>query len=173
MPRTKPTKRPAPDKPSAPALSINLPGGGRAVFYAQSELTPRRTRDLDVQLTHLGPRMQELAAAREVTAPDGTTDESEHLPGAPVTISEEEATKFAAVNDLAAWVYLKELRDKNGRRMPLPETVDDVLDLPLPVYRAVVAHAGQLVAASLGDEFSSAALDDVDDLDDADPDLPT
>jgi hypothetical protein len=162
-------------KTGAPALDIPLPGGGRALFYSQAELTPRRTRDLDVLLTHLGPRMRDLAYASEVLSADGATLAAATLPGPAVQISRDEAAEFAQLNDLAAWVYLKDMRDSSGQRRPLPDTVDGMLDLPTPIYKALVAHAAELVAASMadGDQWTVAALDDVDDADDADPDLPT
>lgn len=172
MSNTRKTAKPKPPKAADVELDIPLPGGERAIFYGQSELTPRRTRALDVQLTHLSPRMRQIAAARQVVAPDGAeVDPRAVLDGPQVAISEDEAAKFAAVNDLAAWVYLKDLRDRSGRRLPLPDSVDDVLDWPTPRYEAIVAHAAKLVAANMGDRFAIDTLGD--DLDEADEDLPT
>lgn len=154
--------------PAAPELDIPLPGGGRALFYSQAELTPRRTRDLDVMLTRLGPRMQQLAHARQVATAAAAAAVSA-LPSE--ILSEPEAAAFNDLNVLAAWVYLKERRDTAGQKLAALESADDVFDLPRPHYKAIVAHAAELVAADMVDQFSVDALPD--DLDEADPDLPT
>lgn len=149
-------------------LIIPVPGG-QARFYSQAELTPRRTRALDVMLTHLGPRMQELAAAQQVTAANGDTVADPVRPGPAAYISEDEAEKFNELNDIAAWVYLKSWTVDRQ----LPADVDEILDLPTPLYRAIVNHAAKLVAATVyADQFTVDALPDDPD-EEADPDLPT
>lgn len=160
-----PTGKPG-GQPAIP-LILTVPGG-HARFYSQDELTPRRTRALDVQIAHLGPRMHQLAVASQVTGPGGAADTSTVLTGPSASITEEEADKFAALNDLAVWVYLKSWTV--GR--DLPATPDDVLDLPTPLYQVLVDHAAKLVAASVaGDTFTVEGLPD-DDAE-VDLDLPT
>ena len=114
--------------------------------------------------------MQQLAHARQV-ATSGDATSVAALPSE--ILSAEEGAAFNDVDVLAAWVYLKERRDPAGRTLPDLDTSDDVFDLPRPHYNAIVAHAAELVAADMADQFSAAALDDPDDLDEADPDLPT
>lgn len=170
MPRTKPTKKTPAGGGQRDDVPLIIPvPGGSARFYAQRELTPRRTRALDVQLTRFGPRMRQLAVAEQVIAPDGTLDTSAVLDGPAMVITEDEAESFAAINDLAAWVYLKSWTLDRA----LPETPDDVLDLPTPLYNTLVAHAARLVAHNLTaqDDFTVAGLGD--DIDEADEDLPT
>lgn len=152
-----------------PPIPLILPvPGGQARFYSQDELTPRRTRALDVQIAHLGPRMHQLAVASQVTTADGAVDTSSVLPGPQATISQAEAEAFAALNDLAVWVYLKSWTVDR----PLPETPDDVLDLPTPLYAVLVDHAAKLVAGQLaGDTFTVDGLPDGDG--EPDLDLPT
>lgn len=145
MPRTKPTTRPAPSKPGSDGvpLTLNLPGGGQATFYAEHELTPRRTRALEVKITALSSLLDRLANARKVTAGDGTVDVSDVLPGAVVEVTEEQAGQLSELNDLAAFAYLKDWTlDRD-----LPASPDDLLDLPILIYRALVEHAAKLLVA--------------------------
>jgi hypothetical protein len=160
MPRTKPTTRKPPSKPTAATLTIDLPGGGRATFRAEHELTPRHVRPLEELAVTMMPLLQRL------TPDDGDTADTD---GAEVT--DDQAGRLSRMNDLAVLAYLK-----SWTLGDVPAPVDGLLDVPLAAYRAVREKASELhqqYQKGQADRFTVASLDDVDDLDDADPDLPT
>lgn len=159
-----------PARPAKPLLVLDLPGGARARFHAPNELTPRRTRQLDILMAELGPLIGKVTIASRVAR--GETVDDRDLPGEPLTLTRQQATDLAELNDVVAWTYLKHVEDPSGERREYA-TVDDLLDAPAPVYKAVVVHAAQLHAEHMVADggFGVDALPD--DLDEADPDLPT
>lgn len=162
---------PAPAAQAGPLLVLDLPdGAGRARFYAQKELTPRRTRQLDILTGHMGPLMARVALA--VSVANGTAVDTRDLPGEPLELTRQQAADFAELNDVAAWTYLKSIVNEDDKVIFNDKsTIDDVLDLPTPVYDAIVKHAGALLAAGRMAGFTVDSLPD--DLDEADEDLPT
>ena len=146
-------------------LVIPIPGG-QAKFYDPAKLTPRRTRELEIIGAEILPRMQEIANAAQVSADGVTPDVSTVLGGPDVRLSRDELRTFMEFQEAAAWAFLESWTLDE----PLPASPDDLQDLPRDVYEAITRHAAKLtVATDVG--FSIEALGD--DLDEADPDLPT
>lgn len=149
-------------------LVIPVPGG-LAKFFKPGDLTPRRTRELEVIGAELMPRIQELARAQRVMVDGRVVDESGVLTGPPVGLTRDEIRQFMEFQEASAWAFLESWTIDR----PLPQTPDDFQDLPRALYDAVMEHASKLSFANMSeDQFTVDALPD--DLDgDVDPDLPT
>lgn len=143
--------------------------GGNATFYTADEITPRRGREVEKLMLQMGDLLQRIRSASKVTAPDGTvsdkTDDPEYS-GLPIMLTEVEADLFAKLTDVITWAYLQSWTVKvpAGNALidlPIPVTPDALLDLPGPLYRALIA-VGQKIAAGKIEEFdvSTAALED-------------
>lgn len=166
MPRTKPATRKPPSKPTPTGLTINLPGGGRATFRAEHELTPRHTRPIESLSLAMSSVIKRISDAQELTGAVETSDDV--LPGEAFDVTEEQADNMGRLNDLAILAYLKSWT----LDLPLPGDVDALMDIPNPVYAALRTKAAELYhAGQLADRFTVDSLPD--DLDDADEDLPT
>jgi hypothetical protein len=155
----------------------SLPGGFTAKFYRTAELTPRRSRELSVYTSYLMPILRQLQRAQTVTVGGKVADKSDVLDGIPVGLSLDETRQMFEMNDIAAWTYLKswtvrtQVRDDEGQIVerllrPLPETVDELRDLPGDLYDALTQHAGKIMNAvepdftvqSVADEDSPTGL---------------
>jgi hypothetical protein len=146
-------------------LVIPIPGG-QAKFYEPAKLTPRRTRELEIIGAQILPRMQEVANAAKVTADGVAPDVSDILGGPDVRLTRDELRTFMEFQEAAAWAFLESWTID----LPLPDSPDDLQDLPRDLYEAITRHAAKLTVATEID-FSVDALPD--DLDEADPNLPT
>lgn len=173
------SKKPAPRKRTGPKTAQTKDGeqiplttavpGGMARWFAPGELTPRRSRDYELIAAEIAPLTQRAIDARAITVAGGETRAFDGFTGPAVGLSRHELAAFLELTDAATIAYLKEWTLER----PLPETVDELLELPRPLYEALTRHGSKLMAAAPRPGFDSKALDDVDDLDDADPDLPT
>lgn len=156
-------------KPGGDVVSLVIPiPGGQAKFYKPADLTPRRTRDLEVIGAELMPRIQELARAQRVQVEGRVVDSSGVLSGPPVGLTRDELRTFIEFQEATAFAFLESWTLDR----PLPETPDDFQDLPRPLYDAIMQHAARLSFTDADTaEFTVDALPD--DLTDVDPDLPT
>jgi hypothetical protein len=143
--------------------------GGTATWFTRKELSPRRSRELSVYEIKLMPRLRELAIAQKIIGPNGETLANDPgLPGIPTGISMEESREMLEMNDTAAWAFLKGWSLKrNGEPVPLPETPDDVLDLPPALYQALIEHAAKITTSEVsapqsGFEFNDESFEDED-----------
>ena len=153
-------------KPFDP-LNCSLGGRNSAKFYRHSELSPRRSRELDVYEVHLMPKLRELAIAQRIIGPDGAVlAGQDQVDIIPVGLSLDESRAMFEMTDTAAWVYLKSwtLRGVDGLALPLPPTVDDLLDLPRNIYEALIQHAAKITADQMTKPapFSVDAVEDTD-----------
>lgn len=148
-------------------LTTAIPGG-MAKWFGPGELTPRRSRDYELISAEIAPLIQRAVDARTITTDDGQTHVFEGFDGPTIGLNRHELRAFLELTDAATVAYLKEWTLDR----PLPADVDELLELPRDLYEALTRHGSKLLAATRPG-FGPEALDDVDDLDDADPDLPT
>lgn len=153
------------------------PGGarrpaGNAFWFKLGELTPRRSRELAKWEMVIMPKLIELATARQII--DATTGEvlaqDDALPGIPVGLTVEDSSAILDLNTAAAWAYLKSWTltyPGSGQPVPLPETADDLLDLDMELYEALIEHAAKIQQAKIdfqvkngSDEFGPDGRDD-------------
>jgi len=156
-------------KPFDPT-TCSLGGRNSAKFYRHSELSPRRSRELDLYEVHLMPKLRELALAQKIIGENGEVLAGVDENGAiPVGLSMEESRAMFEMTDTAAWVYLKSwtLRGPDNLTLPLPPTVDDLLDLPRNIYEALIDHAAKITT----DQITKPAPFSLDNMED--PDSPT
>lgn len=136
--------------------TVKLPGG-QASMYTRDDLPPRKERELRIALAQVdwGKASRLANASRVVDEGGETLDQSDVLTGADVIFTEEEARRWAAVDDIAAWAFLKSwtLTDAriNGETTtltprPLPIDPDAFLDLPRNIYRPLVDASALLLA---------------------------
>jgi hypothetical protein len=162
-------------KTDSDLYQCSLPGGFTAKFYRSSELTPRRSRELSVYTSYLLPLLRKVQTASSVKVGGKTAAESDILDGIPVGLTLEQTRQMFEMNDIAAWTYLKSwtcripVRDDDGHIIrhdprPLPETVDDLRDLPGDIYQALTEHVGKILNTVESDFTVQSA---------ADPDSPT
>ena len=140
--------------------------GGSATWYKDEELSPRRSREMDIYEVTLMPKLRQLMVAQKIIGPDGTVEaEDEGLNGIPVGISLDESRQLFAMNDTAAWAYLKGWTLKrNGEPAPLPESPEALLDLPKKLYEALIQHAAKITKSRITktDGFSVDSYEDED-----------
>ncbi|UFU14638.1 hypothetical protein LQK89_02750 [Curtobacterium sp. C1] len=131
--------------------TLKLPGGGVATFYKPGELTPRRERPLTILNAHLMPKFQEAFRAAGIVDPTklGPFD---------LSLSIEDTEKIIHLQELAAVAYLKGWT----KAEPVPTEADELLDLPRPLYDALVGHAAKIQASSLVNMFTVDAVEDPD-----------
>ena len=157
-----PKNAPAP-KPEDLTRSV-IPGG-TATWFKADELSPRRSREMDIYEVTLMPKLRQLMVAQKIIGPDGETlAEDNGLGGLPVGLSLDESRMLFDMNDTAAWAYLKSWSLKrNGQPAPLPETPADLLDLNAKLYQALIEHAAKITKQRLvtpGFELSDEAVED-------------
>lgn len=125
---------------------IRIPGG-TATFYREKELSNRRAEELAVAGTPAEGALNKIRTARKVVGAGGETDLSETLTGADVHLTREETRDILYLNNTLGWVLLKSWSLKRGGEpLPLPQSVDDLLDLPRDLHDALVAHAARIFA---------------------------
>lgn len=148
-------------------LVIALPGGGQVKFYKPGDLTPRRTRELEIIGAEILPKVQAVSKARAVAVDGVEFDPQDMLNGPVASLSRAEIRAFIEFQEASAWAFLESWTLDR----PLPEVPDDLQDLPRPIYEAIMHHASKLsMAGDVG--FTVDALPEDPD-EDADPDLPT
>lgn len=122
--------------------------GGTATFFRVKELSNRREEELSIAGTPAEDAINKIRTARKVVGADGESDTSESLFGADVHLTREEARDILYLNNTLGWVLLKSWSLKrNGEPLPLPQSVDDLLDLPKELKNAIVQHAAKIFAA--------------------------
>jgi hypothetical protein len=154
------------EKPFDPTRCA-LPARNMATFWKESELSPRRARELEVYEMVLMPKIRALSIAQKITGPNGEVlAEDKTLGGIPTGLSLEESRQMFEMADTAAWVYLKSwtLKGPDGGPLPLPETVDDLLDLPPGIYLPLIKHGQGILRYSMArnDGFSVDSVEDPD-----------
>ncbi len=126
-----------------------IPGGIARWFTKPTELTPRRSREIDAYNMIILPKLRRLTRDEEFTKSDNPLDQM------PTGISLEDARNILDMNTVAAWVYLRSWTLKNnGEPVPLPTSLDDVLDLPTDLSNALVEHAGKILADQVSEDPS-------------------
>lgn len=141
--------------------TIDLPGGGSATFRTMTELSPRQRRKLKPYVVALSGRLEQLAAAGEITVDGKVAASSAQLTGPAVTMTVAEAELLIDMQDvttlqlLAAWSL-----------GPLPATIDELLDVDDThgrpgLYDALSAQAARITAAAV--TASGFTVDSVED----------
>lgn len=147
-------------------LTRSVIPGGTATWYKDEELSPRRSREMDIYEVTLMPKLRQLMVAQKIIGPDGETlEEDNGLGGLPVGITLEESRQLFEMNDTAAWAYLKGWSLKrNGEAVPLPESPSALLDLNKKLYEALIQHAAKITKARITkvDGFSVDSYEDED-----------
>ena len=117
--------------------------GGMAKWYSRNDMPPRRERMLQVDLLPLLPL-------------------TKRVQGTDYEVTKQEAADLLSINELAVVCFLREWTLKNdmGEPIPVPATIDDVLDFERPLYDALVAHAAKLLADVAVDGFSVDSVED-------------
>lgn len=124
--------------------------GGRAELFDKTELTARRKRPGKLLMTAHADLIQRVASAAIVTSPDGRVEFNKHLTGAELTLTEADALILDRLQDASTWALLKGW----DLDLPVPESPDELLDLPDELYEALKQAA---VKAGVG-------VDDIADL---------
>ena len=166
MTARKPATTAPAEKPFDPTRCA-LPARNTATFWKESELTPRRRRELEVYEMVLMPKLRQLAVAQQIIGPDGKIlAEDNSLGGIPTGLTLEESRQMFEMADTAAWVYLKgwTLKTPDGGSLPIPVNVDELLDLPQGVYLPLIRHGQQIIRHSMmkADGFSVDSVEDPD-----------
>ena len=144
-----------------------LPARNIATFWKESELSPRRHRELEIYEVVLMPKIRALSIAQEIIGPNGEIlAKDDSLGGIPTGLSLEESRQLFEMADTAAWVYLKSwtLKTGDGAPLPLPATVDELLDLPTGIYLPLIKHGQGIIRHSMtkSDGFSVDSVEDPD-----------
>lgn len=139
--------------------TIKIPGGS-ATFYTDADLPPRRERALELLQTQLNPRkLKRVIEASRVLDEDGeVSDDSPLLDGPDAVLDEHEATLLLSLGETTAWAYLKswtlQITTTTGETStsvprPLPQSPDEFLDLPKPLFKALTDHGAKLSARNI------------------------
>lgn len=136
--------------------------GTVAFWFKVDELSPRRSREMDVYEVTLMPKLRQLMVAQKIIGPDGETlAEDNGLGGLPVGLSLDESRMLFDMNDTAAWAYLKSWSLPD----PLPESPAALLDLHPTLYQALIGHAAKITKQRLvtpGFELSDESVENDD-----------
>ena len=115
-------------------MSVEIPiPGGTATLLSTKELTPRRRRPIENADVQNGPLFAKIRNARRIIGADGQVEENPGLWGPDLVLTERDAELLTSYNDkkiiarLASWTI----------DLPLPTTVDALLDVPGDVYDAL------------------------------------
>lgn len=136
--------------------TVKIPGG-QASFYTKGDLPPRRERELRVALAQVDwGKARRLANAQRILNEHGDEfDPRDVLPGEEIVLTEDEARQFNALDDVAAWAFLKSWTLQEARingetttltPRPLPENPDTFLDLPRDIYTPITKASSELLA---------------------------
>ncbi|QAY16126.1 hypothetical protein SEA_SONALI_13 [Arthrobacter phage Sonali] len=133
------------------SYTVEIPGG-TAELLEPEELTPRRQRAVQVIALQSGPLMKKMEAAGSMKLPDGTVKESkdatlDDLPE--VELTEREATLFFKIQDATIYAHLQSWTLDIAR----PQTIDEVQDIPGPVYDALSEAINQREEAAKAESF--------------------
>lgn len=153
------SKNNQPPAPKPLDLRVCRIPGGVARWYTPGELPMRREREMNVYELVLMPKLRKMAVAEKITVGGETATSSSVLDGIPVGLTIEESRLVFDMNDTAAWVYLKSWTlMQNGAPRPLPESKEEILDMPRNLHEALVGHAGKILAAAVDVSVSAAAF---------------
>jgi hypothetical protein len=124
---------------------LKLPKGGTVTFWKPEELPTRRTNAIEESALALpkGPTRQYQAALTAAKAEHPGLSDDELVEQGHVTMPEytpEEARRVGEHQRLVIVQYLKSWTHKE----PLPQTPDEVLDLPPHDYKAIRAHVQKI-----------------------------
>lgn len=172
----RPSTIPGPKKANPASLYRIAVPGGSATFWKKEELPPRKSREVNILSTILAPTFKKIAAIDMASAEAEQSEASAEIgsqiigdsgltldEGLSLTsrLDREETRLLFELNDVVAWAYLKDWTVKVGsERRPLPETAEDFLDLPTPLYEAISKHAAKLYNLKTDDKFSVDAVED-------------
>jgi hypothetical protein len=141
------------------SVEIDIPGG-TARYLTDKELTPRRRRPLEQAEIQQLPIWTKIREARRVVGPDGQVEENPGLWGPELVLTDRDVEVLTAFSDkkiiarLHSWTL----------DLPLPTTVDELLDIPWEVYEAL--QGGLVKAERFGlpnlFEPSEATLEDAE-----------
>ena len=126
-----------------------LPTGGSVQWWKRSELTPRKERPMSILNAHLMPKYKQ--------AVDATGKNPDDLGPLDVGLSREDLDEVYELQELTVLAYLKSWTLKD---IPLPQNRDELLEIPLPIYDALIEHASKIQAVNLSDAFSVDAVED-------------
>lgn len=135
------------------SYTVDIPGGTATLLEA-SEMTPRRTRAMEVVQFRYPSLMRKLAAQAEAEAAAAKAVEGTDAAPAEVPdpeLSEAEAEVLGLMQDATVYAQLASWT----LDIPRPETVDAVQDIPLGVYQALKAaiQAGRVDPATDPNSF--------------------
>lgn len=165
-PRKRASARVAQTKGGEPIKLVCPIPGGMARWYAPGELTPRRSREYELIAAEMQPLVEKAIEARVITVEDGEVREFAGDTGPAVTLTRHELRAFMELTDAATWAHLKDWTLDR----PLPADMDELLDLPRPLYEALTQHGAKLLAAK-GADFALPA--DAESMDEVDEDSPS
>jgi hypothetical protein len=162
-----PRKTPPPAKADEPLqFKITIPGTNATVtFWKPLELSPRRSREMEDLREYLSPLLRAAAIADGIDLEGDEEVVRTQMRNGNLRLSREDNKMFRELGDITAWTYLKSWTVKDGAEIrELPETWEDLLDLPRPIYNAIVQHAAK-IGTSPGGGFDVTSV--------ADPESPT
>ncbi|HEY3714380.1 MAG TPA: hypothetical protein VGL39_07635 [Jatrophihabitantaceae bacterium] len=125
---------------------IPLPGGGTATIRDASQLTGRQRRPMELAGARMGPVLDRLQRATRVLVEgevfedrSGEVDKRGRrlYTGPDVDLTEKQFERLARINDALAWALLESWT----LDLELPESPDDLLDLPGDLYDTLIAAA--------------------------------
>jgi len=141
-------------------ITVTIPGG-TAELFTLDEMTPRRKRASQVIALKMSPVLERVKNAGKIRLPDGTVKEGDGN-GPSVDLSDGEASLFFLLTDASMFAHLKSwtLAGEGGAPLPLPASVDDVLDIPGPVYDALETAINAMTPVTAQFEPDEATLED-------------
>jgi len=159
-----PRKTSSKPKPTTEDIyDVLLVPGVRVKFYRASEISPRKSREMDILRTYLLPKLRALYEAQYVLVAGEEIDESILLGGLPVGLSMDETRQLFELNDITAFAHLKSWTLRRGGEIaPLPKTIDELQDLPKDVYEALLTASAKIAAKRIENDFSVDAVEDPD-----------
>lgn len=141
-------------------LSRLMVDGNRFTFWKRSELSPRRSRELSIYEMAIMPRMIDLLRSQGKLAEEHADEMT--LEDIPVGLTLEENRQIWEMNEVAVYAFLKTWTlKKGGEPAPLPESIEEVQELPRKIYDALLAHVGKLMRVKQSD-FSVDSVEDDD-----------
>lgn len=135
------------------ARTIDIPGGSAVLYDKQTEINPRRKREIEIVSARLGQLTDGITqAGRLLCEGDVIDDRTDKLnedgtrkfPGPDLDLTEDQLRTMFRLNDVIAWALL----DSWTLDRPLPKSPTEMLDIEPPeVYEALRQAAGEINAA--------------------------
>lgn len=119
--------------------TVPIPGG-TAELFTREELTPRRRIPAKALLYRADDLLTKISAARTVISPTGEKDENPALDGPELRLTQYEAETLEHLQYATTWGWLKSWTLDR----PLPETWEDLLDVPSTITDALNAAVNDL-----------------------------